>query len=142
MPYNSLDHFLDEHEPHIMRLMEDAQRAVGGRYAAMTGAQLAEAAHSGTQRFMKTLRAGQLDSETAQQIARQMDSSAIAPDDIIAMVNEMEIRFIGYVESVLEGQPELALNLLRRLRHLNSRLRTRLTAAKIDQAIQRFQRPQ
>jgi hypothetical protein len=141
MLYNSLDHFLTVHEPDITKLMENAQRAAGGRYTGMTAIQIAESAHAATQRFVKTLRSGQLDSETAQQIAQQMNTAEIAPDDLIQMVNEMEVCFIAYVEAQLRGQPEMGLDLLRRLRHINSRLRTRITAAKLDQAIGRLQKP-
>jgi hypothetical protein len=47
----------------------------------------------------------------------------------------METRFMAYVQAELSAQPDLAAEILRRLRNVNARFRSNVTAVKLDKTI-------
>jgi hypothetical protein len=140
MRYNSVDHFLTAHESQIIGLMERAQQATGGHYAALSEAERRADAQAATRRMMDAVRQVQLDRRTVQDTARQRDSAGIALDDLTRLVDQMETRFIAYVQAELRAQPELAAEILRRLRNANARFRSNVMAVKLDKTIQQLQR--
>jgi hypothetical protein len=140
MHYNSIDHFLTAHEAQIIRLMESAQQATGGHYAALPEAARRADARAATQRMMDAVRQVQLDRQVIQETARQRDSAGIALDDLTRLVDQMEARFLAYMQAELSAQPELAAEILRRLRNVNARFRSNVMAVKLDKMIRQLQR--
>ena len=140
MRYNSVDHFLTTHEPQIIDLMESAQQATGGHYASLPAVERRADAQAAARRMMDAVRQVQLDRRTVQETARQRDRAGIALDDLTRLVDHMETRFIAYVQAELSAQPELAAEILRRLRNANARFRSNIMAVKLDKTIQQLQR--
>jgi hypothetical protein len=140
MHYNSIDHFLSTHEPQIIGLMERAQEATGGHYATLSAADRRADAQAATQRMMDAVRQVQLDRQVVQETARQRDNAGIALDDLTRLVDQMEARFLAYVQAELSAQPDLAAEILRRLRNVNARFRSNVMAVKLDKTIQQLQR--
>jgi hypothetical protein len=139
MHYNSVDHFLSAHESQIIEMMASAQQATGGHYAALSEAALRADARAAAQRMMAAVRQVQLDGQTVQATARQRDSAGIALDDLTRLVDQMETRFIAFVQAELRAQPELAAEILRRLRNANARFRSNVMAVKLDKTIRQLQ---
>ena len=138
MPYNSIDHFLTAHQAAIAALMEDAQRATGGHYAAMSPEQLRRTAQSDVRQIIEVLRTTHVDRDAIQDTARQTDTQGIALDDLTRMSLEMERRFIPYIQAQLAGQPEFAADLIRRYRHITASYRSNITAVKLDRTLGRL----
>jgi len=141
MHYNSIDHFLTANLADIAALMEDAQRATGGHYAAMSPEQLRQTAESDVRQIIEVLRTTHVDRDVIQDTARQTDMQGIALDDLTRMSLEMERRFIPYIQAQLAGQPEFAADLIRRYRHITTSYRSNITAVKLDRTLGRFQKP-
>jgi hypothetical protein len=141
MHYNSIDHFLTVHEPDIAALIEDAECATGGHYAAMAPEQLHQTAQSDAHQLIEGLRAAHVDRTTIQDNARQTDTQGIALDDLTRMSLEIERRFIAYVQAELAEQPEFAADLARRCRHITAGYRSNVTAVKLDRALGRLKQP-
>jgi hypothetical protein len=120
--------------------MERAQEATGGHYAALSEAARRATAQAATRRMMDAVRQVQLDRQIVQETARQRDSAGIALDDLTRLVDQMEARFLAYVQAELSAQPELAAEILRRLRNVNARFRSNVMAVKLDKTIQQLQR--
>jgi hypothetical protein len=138
MPYNSIDHFLTANLAAITALMEAAQRATGGHYAAMSPDQLRQTAQSDVRQIIEVLRTTHVDRDTIQDTARQTDTQGIALDDLTRMSLEMERRFIPYIQAQLAGQPEFAADLIRRYRHITASYRSNITAVKLDRTLGRL----
>ncbi|HEX6608179.1 MAG TPA: hypothetical protein VF276_14845 [Chloroflexia bacterium] len=140
MHYNSVDHFLTAHESQIIDMMASAQQATGGHYAGLSEAARRADAQAAAQRMMAAVRQVQLDGQTVQATARQRDSAGIPLDDLTRLVDQMETRFIAFVQAELGAQPELAAEILRRLRNANARFRSNVMAVKLDKTIRQLQR--
>jgi hypothetical protein len=138
MHYNSIDHFLTVHEPDIAALIEDAERATGGHYAAMPPDQLHRTAQSDAHQMIEGLRATHVNRTTIQDTARQTDTQGIALDDLTRMSLEIERRFVPYVETELAEQREFAADLVRRCRHITAGYRSNVTAVKLDRTLGRL----
>jgi hypothetical protein len=138
MQYNSIDHFLTANLADIAALMEDAQRATGGHYAAMSPEQLRETAQSDVRQIIEVLRTTHVDRDVIQDTARQTDMQGIARDDLTRMSLVMERLFIPYIQAQLAGQPEFAADLIRRYRHITTSYRSNITAVKLDRTLGRL----
>ncbi|HET7079648.1 MAG TPA: hypothetical protein VFM49_19620, partial [Chloroflexia bacterium] len=107
--------------------------------AALSEAARRADARAAAQRMMAAVRQVQLDGQTVQATARQRDSAGIALDDLTRLVDQMETRFIAFVQAELRAQPELAAEILRRLRNANARFRSNVMAVKLDKTIRQLQ---
>lgn len=138
MYYTSITHFFAEHEAVIVGLMEVAQAAAGGHYAAMSPAARHENAVKDTHEMIADLRQPHFDVELASESARETEGAGIALDDITRMSLEIEARLLTYLEEHLRAQPELYDPLVSRVRHMNARFRSTITKVKIDATIRRL----
>jgi hypothetical protein len=139
--YNSLEHFLREHEPGFVAVMEAAQRATGGHYAAMTPAQLHANAAADVQHLLQSIRQATLDRGAIQKAAEQTGAAGINLDDLTRMSNALDRGLVAYVEAELGSQPELCADLLRRIRHVTASYRSNVTSVKLDSTLKRLQQP-
>jgi hypothetical protein len=139
MHYNSVDHFLTTHQAQIIDMMASAQAATGGYYATLSETGRRADARAAAQRMMDAVRQVQLDGQVVQATARQRDSAGVPLDDLTRLVDHMETRFIAFVQAELRAQPELAAEILRRLRNANARFRSNVMAVKLDKTIRQLQ---
>ncbi len=139
MRYNSIDQFLTTHRTALTGLMEAAQRTAGGHYAAMTPIQLQQTAANDAEQLITALRNSPVLRESFQENARTVDGNGVALDDLARLADGVEAHFIPYFTTQLSDEPDLLEELLRRLRHINSRFRAGIRAVQIDKTIRRFQ---
>ena len=138
MRYNSLDHFLKEHEAEIAAIIMDVQRRVGGHYARLAPEELQQNAAQDAQYVMQIWRKGLADRE-AREIATHADRAGIDLNDLIRLVDEMAVSFAAFFEEELREQPELREDLLRRMRHTSASYRTSIIAVRLDKKLSQFQ---
>ncbi len=67
--------------------------------------------------------------------------SGLDLDDLIRMGRAFEQGFVRLVEQELRDQPDLAIELSRRVRHLGTRFRSNVTGVLVDRTIHRLQQP-
>jgi hypothetical protein len=141
MHYQSLDDFLNKHETAIAGIMERVQREVGGHYTRMTPTQLRTNARDDARYVIGVWRSGQADRSNPPETARQAQEAGINLDDLIRLVDLLLPAYVAYFEKELAAQPDLAADLIRRLRHTSASYRTNIVQAKLDQTLNRIKRP-
>ncbi len=144
MHYNSIDHFLTVQEPAIVAVMEAAQRAAGGHYAAYTPDALRHNAASDIAEVLHNIRKLTLDNTTIQGFqagAQENVAEGVDLNDLIRMDQAFERGFCALVEQELRDQSALAADLTRRIRYLTGRFRSSITGVKVDQTLSRLKQP-
>ncbi|HMA37683.1 MAG TPA: hypothetical protein VKY74_24735 [Chloroflexia bacterium] len=139
MHYNSLDHFLTVHQPELTTLMTEAMQVAGGYYAALTPAALHQLAVQDAANAQRMLLAAHLDRQSIQGSTRQLTAQGIPIPDLIRAAQEMELRMLAFGEQQLATQPDLHLELVRRIQHVGASYRSNVTAVQIDETLRRLQ---
>ena len=139
MHYNSPEHFLQVHIEDISRIMADAQAASSLHYAALDAAGRATQARAATARLIAAWNQAHLTADTAQTIARTSEQAGIALDDLQRLIDVLEPRLLTFIEAQLAAQPSVGIELVRRLRHVNTRFRTNITAVQLDKTLARME---
>jgi hypothetical protein len=141
MLYNSPEHFLAAQSANFVEVVAAAQRAAGGHYAAYTPAQLQQNAANDASSIMETMRTEFMDSAAMQAGIRDTYGRGIDLDDLTRMAGFLEEGLVALVDRELQDQPDLAVELTRRIRHFNTRFRSNVTSVKLDITLGRMKRP-
>jgi hypothetical protein len=136
-----LAHFLETQQDALGGLVEQAYKAVGPNYAALPAEQGRALAWHYTQTWINDLLHGSLDRTAAQQIIADAAGYRINSQDLMRMAVALDGLFSTFVRQQFPGHSDLALELLRRHRHVNASLRATLTTAHLDALLQRFSPP-
>jgi len=100
MRYNTLDHFLREHEADIIAIVEAVQRRVGGHYVRLSPEELHENSVSDARYIVRTWRLGLAD-RAAEGIAGHADKAGIDLNDLIRFIDDLTASFTPFLEAQL-----------------------------------------
>ena len=141
MYYNSLDQFLTLRTDDLTAIMEGVQMQIGGHYAALTTEQRHANAVNDTLYVIGVWRAAIIDREHTRGIAAEADRAGVDVDDLKRLVDTVHPLFVAFVERELATQPELAVEMIRRMHHSSSTYRSGVTEVKIDKTLRRIHKP-
>ncbi len=138
MHYNSAEHFLRTQTDAITARLAEGQAAAGGHYARLTPAARQATAAADAHQFIAALLAANLAPDVVQAGARAAGDAGVPIDDLLRMTDETQPRLLAFITAELADQPELGADLVRRIRDVNARFRSNVTAVKLEQAIARL----
>jgi hypothetical protein len=121
--------FSKTQQDNLAALVEQAYVAAGTHYTALPAEQRRALAWHYTQTWITDLLHGSLDRATAQQIITERAGYKIAAQDLMRMAVALDGLFYTFVAQRFPSRSDLALELLRRHRHVNASLRATLTTA-------------
>jgi hypothetical protein len=120
--------FFSEHQLGLVGVTEQAYVAVGGHYALLTPAERHRQAEIDSRELTEVLIRNSITLEEVEQTLHTIPSFAVL-NDVIRMAEVQERLLAAFVKTRLPDQPELAHEIIARMRNLSVRFRRNLAVA-------------